>query len=55
MCLFDPKERWTPGSDSLVSRGHNTPFNGVEMQGRVLYTFLAGRLVFQRDAARAAG
>jgi dihydroorotase len=51
ICVFDPEARWTPGPDSLVSRGHNTPFAGVELQGRVQFTLLAGRVVFQRHAA----
>jgi dihydroorotase len=53
ICLFDPEARWVPGPETLVSRGHNTPFAGVEMQGRVRFTLLAGRLVFQREAGHA--
>ena len=55
ICLFDPDACWIPGPDTLVSRGHNTPFAGVEMQGRVRFTLLGGRLVFQNDAAQAPG
>ncbi len=50
ICLFDPQACWIPGPETLISRGHNTPFTGVEMQGRVRFTLLAGRLVFQPDA-----
>jgi len=48
VCIFDPEARWCPGADTLISRGHNTPFDGVEMQGQVHWTLLAGQVVFQR-------
>jgi dihydroorotase len=48
VCIFDPEARWVPGPDTLLSRGRNTPFLGVEMTGRVEWTLLAGRIVFQR-------
>ena len=47
ICIFDPHRRWRPGADTLVSRGKNTVFTGVEMQGQVRCTLLAGRIVFQ--------
>jgi len=50
VCIFDPRERWVPGPDTWLSRGRNTPFTGVEMQGRVQWTLLAGRVVFERGA-----
>lgn len=46
--VFDPNETWVPSAQTLVSRGLNTPFIGTEMQGRVRYTLLAGRVVFRR-------
>jgi dihydroorotase len=48
VCIFDPEASWLPGPDTLLSRGHNTPFLGVEMIGRVEWTLLAGRITFQR-------
>jgi dihydroorotase len=48
VCIFDPETVWTAGTDTLVSRGHNTPFLGWELRGRVTRTLLAGRLVFER-------
>ena len=50
VCIFDPEARWIPGPDTLVSRGHNSPFLGVEMMGRVEWTLLGGRVVFRRAA-----
>lgn len=44
ICIFDPERSWLPGPDTLLSRGHNTPFLGWEMTGRVTHTLVAGRL-----------
>jgi dihydroorotase len=48
ICIFDPDAVWTAGADTLLSRGHNTPFLGRTFRGRVNWTLLAGRLVFER-------
>jgi len=49
VCVFDPEACWTPSAATLVSAGHNTPFLGRELKGRVVWTLLAGRVVFQRE------
>jgi dihydroorotase len=49
VCVFDPAAAWKAGADTLVSRGHNTPFLGWELRGRVTRTLLAGRIVFERQ------
>ena len=33
--------------DKLISRGHNTPFLGWEFRGRVTYTLVGGKIVFE--------
>jgi dihydroorotase len=48
ICIFDPKEIWTPTPENLVSHGDNSPFLGTELRGRVQWTLLAGHLVFER-------
>jgi dihydroorotase len=48
ICIFDPDAVWTAGADTLLSRGQNTPFLGWAFRGRVSWTLLAGRLVFER-------
>ncbi len=53
VCVFDPAESWVPSPDTLVSQGHNTPFFGRKLQGRVRWTLLGGRIVFERAAGRA--
>lgn len=50
LCIIDPQARWRVGPDTLLSRGHNTPFLGVELHGQVRWTLLAGRIVFERAA-----
>ena len=47
VCVFDPEAFWTLRADELASRGKNTPFDGWDLQGRVSYTLLDGRVVYQ--------
>ena len=47
LCVFDPQTWWRVEADTLVSRGHNTPFTGYELQGRVRYTLVDGRVVHE--------
>lgn len=51
ICIFDPDARWVPSESTLLSQGRNTPFLGKELVGRVSWTLLAGRVVFQRKAS----
>ncbi|MGE5154750.1 MAG: dihydroorotase [Bdellovibrio bacteriovorus] len=48
VCVFDPHESWIPGPDTLLSQGANSPFLGVSLWGRVRWTLLGGRTVFER-------
>ena len=45
VCLFDPARSWVVTSAALVSQGKNTPFQGLELTGRVVRTLVAGRTV----------
>jgi len=47
VCIFDPEARWVLMENSLISRGHNTPFLGQEFRGRVTHTLIGGKLVFE--------
>ncbi len=49
ICIFDPERRWTLRPTDLLSHGHNTPFIGRELRGRVTHTLLAGRLVYEES------
>jgi dihydroorotase len=46
ICLFDPAASWIVDPSALASQGKNTPFQGLELTGRVVRTILAGRTVF---------
>lgn len=46
VCIFDPEHIWLLDITSMQSHGHNTPFLGRELKGRVVHTLLAGNLVY---------
>jgi len=46
ICIFDPSASWQLDSRTMRSSGHNTPFMGREMKGRVTHTLLAGNIVY---------
>jgi len=45
ICLFDPEHYWKIEPKALKSQGKNTPFNGLELPGKVRYTILEGNIV----------
>ena len=49
VCVFDPEARWTVGTETLVSRGHNTPLTGRELPGGIRYTLRVGRIIHPAD------
>ena len=49
ICIFHPGMIWQLDSNTIQSRGHNTPFMGREFRGRVTHTLLAGNLVYSLD------
>ena len=50
MVLFDPDEVWTVDPEQFASKGRNTPFAGMELKGKVKYTIVDGRIVYQDRA-----
>jgi dihydroorotase len=48
ICLFDPEKPWVVRPGALASQGKNTPFQGLELTGRVARTIVAGRTVFEK-------
>jgi dihydroorotase len=46
ICLFDPARHWIVLPEALASQGHNTPFLGLELRGRVTSTLVDGRVVY---------
>lgn len=47
LCVFDPDVSWTVSRDALRSQGHNSPFLGRELTGRVRCTVIDGHLDFE--------
>lgn len=47
ICVFDPEAYWKIEPAALKSQGKNTPFTGLEVQGRVRYTLVDGQIVYQ--------
>ena len=40
-------EEWTVNKNAFISKGHNTPFHGKKVYGKVLRTFVRGKMVYQ--------
>ena len=47
LVVFDRAARWTVTAEALASRGKNTPLRGMDLAGRVLFTFAGGRLAYE--------
>ncbi len=47
LVVFDPDTVWTVMGNELLHRHKVTPYEGVELQGRVVKTFLGGTLVYE--------
>jgi dihydroorotase len=50
LCLVDPEARWVVDATHLRSRSTNSAWLGETLQGRVVMTLAAGRLVFEEGA-----
>lgn len=46
VCVFDPNLEWQINTDNWRSQGHNTPFWGKTMKGRVTHTIQSGNLAY---------
>ncbi len=47
LCIFDPDQHWRVDASTLKSQGKNTPFLGMELQGKVKYTLADGIIVYE--------
>jgi dihydroorotase len=47
LVIADPKAEYDIDVNQFYSKGKNTPFSGRKVTGRVEYTFVGGRLVYQ--------
>ncbi len=44
IAIFDPQLKWRLSESEIVSRSKNSPYLGVDLTGRVLYTIVNGEL-----------
>jgi dihydroorotase len=49
LTLFDPGQRWIPGS--FASKSSNSPFTGAELTGRVMATIREGKITYEGGPA----
>lgn len=49
--IFQTDEPWILDADTLSSRSKNTSFEDAKLQGRIYYTIVAGRLVYDYASA----
>ena len=47
LTIFDPDEEWVIDPEQFASKGRNTPFAGWKVKGRVKYTIVGGRIIYQ--------
>ena len=50
MCIRDSP--YTIHKADFVSKGKNTPFEGKEVKGKILYTICDGKIVYKDSAAK---
>ncbi|PPD04845.1 MAG: dihydroorotase [Methylobacter sp.] len=46
ICIFDPERVWQVDDLTWNSQGHNTPFWGKSLKGRVVHTLQGGRVIY---------
>jgi dihydroorotase len=51
--IFDPARKWTYKAAESLSKSKNSPFDGWQMQGKVVATIVAGRVVWKEPKAHA--
>ena len=47
--IVDLNEKFVIDSSKFISKGKNTPFNGMEVFGKVKYTIVGGKILFKED------
>lgn len=45
--VFDPDKTYKIDKETFVSKGKNTPFDGMEVSGEVKYTLVGGKIVYE--------
>jgi dihydroorotase len=45
--LIDPELEWVVEADKLASKSKNSPWLGVKMKGKAVYTIVGGKIVYR--------
>jgi len=48
--IIDPHQHYTIDKNTFFSKSHNTPFHGREVRGKVMYTLVNGKIIYERGA-----
>ena len=49
LVIFDPDEQWVIDPAKFASKGRNTPFAGCKVRGKVKYTIVGGKVIFEEN------
>jgi dihydroorotase-like cyclic amidohydrolase len=49
LVLIDPQQAWTVRGAEFLSKGKITPFEGMNLRGRVIKTLLRGRVIYDAE------
>ena len=49
LVIFDPKAVWTVDKTKFKSKSKNTPFEGMELKGKVVRTIAGGETIYEED------
>lgn len=49
LTIFDPNMEYIYTDDMVVSKSHNSPFIDEKLKGKVVYTIVGGRMVYESD------
>ena len=47
LTIFNPNEEWVVDAAKFASKGRNTPFHGKTLKGKVKYTIVSGKIIYQ--------
>ena len=47
LTIFDPNEEWVIDPEQFASKSRNTPFGGRTVKGKVKYTIVKGKVIYQ--------
>jgi dihydroorotase len=53
--VFDPKARWKVDASQFLSKGRNSPYDGMSLVGRAACTIVAGSVVYRSGVPARAG